>query len=260
MKKYLFEDMQEILQFNRLDSFGALWHMDAEAIENPNKRRGGRSFVAKVMLSKPDGTHVPAFLKRQENDMARILQPPFKIPSYERELKNIMRFEKMNIPVVQPLFFEKQKNGNDVRAILITKALDGYMSFETFLKEMKSDRALLMNRDRVFDMVASSIRRIHQKGFEHGALFGYHIFIKVDGKAPDIEIRFIDLEMARRHPKRVVRDLTRLYKRTTGWNEQIYLHFLSCYLKGTHHRSDVKMLWKKIMARINRKKKTVRTS
>lgn len=247
--------MRDILPLNGLDSFDALWHVDAENVESPNRRRGGRSFVARVMLDKPGGTCLPVFLKRQENDMARILMPPFKIPSYERELKNIIRFEKMNIPVVQPLFFEKQKIGNDIRAILITRALDEYRSFELLLNEMAHNRYASEVVDRIFTKVAESVRHIHQNGFEHGALFGKHICVKTDDANLNVGVRFLDLEMSRRHPKRVVRDLARLYKRTPGWNEQKYLHFLSCYLKGVHRGTDAERLWEKIRARISRKEK-----
>lgn len=218
--------MAKILTFNRLDTFDALWQLETQNVENPNKRRGGRSFVARVMLDEPDGGTVPVFLKRQENDMARILLPPFTIPSYERELRNILGFKKMDIPVVEPLFFEKRKNGKDIRAVLITRALDEYRSFEGLLNETENDRAA-PEIDRIFSTVAGHVRYIHQRGYEHGALFGKHIYVKTDDDRINTDVRFLDLEMSRRHPGRVVRDLTRLYQRTAGWQEEKYLHFLS---------------------------------
>jgi hypothetical protein len=256
MKKIVFAGMAKILKFNRLDSFDALWQLETQNVENPNKRRGGRSFVARVMLDEPDGGTVQVFLKRQENDMARILLPPFKIPSYERELRNILGFKKMDIPVVEPLFFEKRKNGKDIRAVLITRALDEYRPFEGLLNEMENDRAAPEMIGRMFSTVAGCVRHIHQRGYEHGALFGKHIYVKTDDTGINMNVRFLDLEMSRKHPGRVVRDLARLYQRTAGWQEEKYLHFLSCYLKKPHQGPDVEVLWDKITARINRKKKS----
>lgn len=251
------KNFQSILRGNGLHSFDALWGLDIGPVENPNRRRGGHSFVGRMALETPDGSPMAVFLKRQENDMARTLMPPFKIPSYERELKNILRFEKMDIPVVAPMFFEKQKRGNNVRAILMTKALEGYRSFESCLKGPENSHISVIEKERLFSNVALLIRQIHQKGFEHGALFGKHIYIRTNRAKDEMDIRFLDLEMARRHPNRMLRDLTRLYHRTSGWNEENYLLFLSSYLKETGGRSDPEKLWKRIGKRIRSKTQPV---
>jgi hypothetical protein len=78
MKDFIAGDWQQLLDGNGLDSFEALWTLDAGWFEAPNKRRGGWSGVSRCDLEVPEGGSVGVFVKRQQDHVYRSPRHPLR--------------------------------------------------------------------------------------------------------------------------------------------------------------------------------------
>jgi len=218
---------QSLLLADGLVGFDQLWSLEASWFEEPNKRRGGWSGVSRYQLH--DGTLV--FIKRQENHFCRDWRSLFRqIPTFRREFKNILTFQKHGIPTLEPIYFGQRTVHGKVQAILVTKALHGFQSLES--PEYQSLSKLeLLRRANLVSALGETIKRMHDSHFQHNCLYAKHVFIKIN---PDltVEVRLIDLEKAKRSFFRrtaMLRDLGTLHRHTKGWRSSDRLRFLLAY-------------------------------
>lgn len=199
MKDFINQTWLPILKANNLDTFEKLWKIEAEWFEPPNKRRGGWSGVSRLELDNPAGGKVVIFLKRQENHIYKPLRNMIKgAPTFRREMKNIKRFMKHNIPIPEPVFYAERTVNKQIRAILITASIaPDYTSIEEWIKKWDVEGyPPKTERDEVVKKVAEAISHMHKHYFKHGALVSKHVFMKYKpNQSPSI--RFIDLEKTR---------------------------------------------------------------
>lgn len=133
MSDFVDEKWREILAFNGLESFDALWNVDAKWFEEPNRRRGGWSGVSRYEMRLPEGNLAPVFIKRQENHGTWSWAHPIRgVPTFLREFQRIMTYRRCEIPSLQPVYFGARLRGGDQRAILITEDLAGFYSLEAY--------------------------------------------------------------------------------------------------------------------------------
>ena len=259
---FIGEGWHEVLRYNGLDSFDALWDMDVEWFEEPNERRGGWSGVARIQLETPNGDQIGAFLKRQQNHMCRSLLHPIRgILTFAREFKNIRRFQQAEVPALEPIYFgQRQLNGNH-QGILLTRELEGFIPMDAPQFQPGKDGLLfsIQARRALFGRLAESLRRLHAHKYQHSCLYFKHIFIKPAGEV-DFEVRLIDLEKARWHPmqrRAVFRDLYTLSRHAHGWPVTDHMRFFLIYRQEQHLSPASKKLWRDIAAKhkIKRKKK-----
>lgn len=224
---FVSDDDWAMLVKNSLGDFDLLWNLDAGWYEEPNKRRGGWSGVSRFQLH--DGTAI--FIKRQENHFCRDWRSLFRqVPTFRREFKNILTFQKHGIPTLEPIYFGQRTAQGAVQAILVTKALDGFQSLEA--PEYQSLSKLKpMVRANLVSALAEAIRRMHDSRFQHNCLYAKHVFVKIN---PDesAEVRLIDLEKAKRSLYKstaMLRDLGTLHRHTKGWRNSDRLRFLLAY-------------------------------
>ena len=211
MKKFIAPQWRKILMQQRLD-FNALWNMDLEPLDEPNvgRGRGGWSSVSCLSLQSPDGHVKRLILKRQKNHFSRTLFHPFRgIPTFEKEISNILRYKRLGIPTLEPVFYEGRYDSEGIQAILITEYLEGYIPLDDLINSYHGqgwpDRA---GRNRLIEALALPVRKMHKKGFQHNCLYPRHLFIRQTGRK--IRVRLIDLEKNKWRPlgnKRRVRDL-----------------------------------------------------
>lgn len=251
MKDYFPDQWRDILRHNKLDSFDALWNLQADWFEPPNERRGGWSGVSRCELDSPKGGKVAVFLKRQENHVTRTLLHPFGMSTFIREIENILRFKNAGIPALEPVYFAVRKVDGNLRAILCTEALDGYEPLEDlterWLKEGWPERK---KRQRLMQVVASVMSRMHDHKIQHNCFYPKHIFVRFTENA--IDVRIIDLEKAKVKLLRryaTFRDLYALNRHAQGWSRTDRLRFLLLYLERKRLDRHAKELWRKIVTR-----------
>jgi hypothetical protein len=260
MKDYLADSWREILQHNEVDSFTALWSVDAGWFEAPNQRRGGWSGVSRYELQLPQGGTRGVFLKRQENHITRTVFHPFGMPTFVREMRNILRFKNCHIPALEPVYFAQRRIDGDLRAILITEELAGYTPLhDMVLNWQQQGWPSRQTRRQLMQEIARVMRRMNDHHLQHNCFYPKHIFIRRDnGK---FSVRIIDLEKAKwrlfRHRARF-RDLYTLNRHSQAWSRTDRLRFYLEYLQLSRLTPEAKALWRAI-ARRTVKKGRIRT-
>lgn len=257
MHTYIDESWRPILAYNGLSDFEALWRLEAEWFEPPNRRRGGWSGVARCELTLPEGGHCSIFLKRQENHGTFSWRNPVKgVPTFLREFRRIQHYRACGIPTLEPVYFAMQRSKAGHRAILITEELTGYASMEDRVQRWLADGAPARPiRRRYMQSIAALLRNMHDHGIQHNCFFPKHIFVRMkpDG---NVESRVIDLEKSRWRPHAFLcarRDLYSLNNHSQCWSRSDRLWFYKAYLQINRLTPFAKWLWRHIAAHSARK-------
>ena len=223
---------RHLLTANGLGGFDELWTLEVAWHEAPNERRGGWSGVSRHVLL--DGTAV--FVKRQDNHLCRTIRHPVRgIPTFYREYANILHLRKLRIAAVEALYYGDRNTDDHWRAILVTRALDEFVSLDEWNDRHPEGSSPL--RQSVIKVVAQACARLHHHRLQHSCLYGKHLFIKclpmADGAVlGEADVRFIDLEKLRKgvSRKRVgAHDIDQLMRHTPGWSALDRETFLAAY-------------------------------
>ncbi len=224
---------REILARHGLDSFDSLWALRLEAVDAPNTGRGGWSSVFRLDLG--DAAY---YLKRQSNFLSRSVLRPFGEPTFSREFRNIRHYQDLGVPALQAAFFGTRQVEGERRAILVSRALDGWRELASYL-ELWSGMAA-EQRAAVIAAVAGLARRLHGAGQVHGCFYPKHVFLR---EAQDgFDACLIDLEKTRplllgRRDR--VKDLEALVRRADAWGEVEVRELLAGYLARPRDSAEV---------------------
>ncbi len=224
MNDFIAQADHPTLERHGLASFDALWSVQLTAVDEPNVERGGWSSVFRLELD--DSAF---YLKRQSNHLTRTLARPFGEPTFAREFRNIRRYARLGVPALQASFFGQRKVGDEKRAILMTRALDGWTDLDGWLKRWPELNE--SGRQAIIGAVGVLARTLHQAGQMHGCFYPKHIFLREqDGHW---QACLIDLEKTR--PLLLgwrdrIKDLEPLVRRASCIGEQGVRHLLSVYL------------------------------
>lgn len=185
MSDFLAAEDRALLERNGLATFDALWAKQLEAVDEPNTSRGGWSSVFRLEL---DGHGY--YLKRQSNYLTRSLHRPFGEPSFSREFRNISRYRTLGIPALQAAFYGERKVAGEHRAMLLTRALDGWNDLDSLLEQWSQ----LSDAQHCAILLACGqlARRLHSVGQVHGCFYPKHIFLQATGDGYAAQL--IDLE------------------------------------------------------------------
>lgn len=224
MKDFIAERDRAVLERNGLANFDALWAVQLQAVDEPNVERGGWSSVYRL---EADG--VAFYLKRQSNHLTRSLQHPFGEPTFAREFRNIQRYQRLGIPSLQASFFGQRRIAGEQRAILLTRALDGWEDLSDWLARWPQlddgQRGSIMNAS------GELARRLHQAGQMHGCFYPKHIFLRQqEGRW---QACLIDLEKTRPlllGQRDRVKDLEPLFRRARCLGSEDMRGLLAAYL------------------------------
>jgi hypothetical protein len=248
-RDYIHPDWHAALAANGLDSFDRLWSVAENSwFEPPNYARGGWSGVARQVLKLADGRETGIFVKRQENHTYLSWRHFFRSqPTLEREFRNCMRFQKLGIPAMDPLFYGKRRVNGKLRAILVTRELEGYqpLGHEDVRSWHPIERKLLIER------LAGMVHMLHKQRFQHTCLYPKHLFVRKNPDG-DLDTRFIDLEKTRWLPFRTLvtrRDLNSLHRHARGWNRTDRLRFFLAYRQEKKLSPKSKRLLRTILDR-----------
>ncbi|MBC9249148.1 lipopolysaccharide kinase [Pseudomonas alcaligenes] len=240
MNDFIASADRAILERHGLASYDALWALQLEAVDEPNTERGGWSSVYRLDLG--DAAY---YLKRQSNHLTRSLAHPCGEPTFAREFRNIQRYRSLEIPALQAAFFAERRLPGERRAILLTRALDGWRDLDHWLQgwsELSEGQ-----RRALLDACGLLARRLHQSGQMHGCFYPKHIFLRETGSG--VEAQLIDLEKTRPllfGARDRIKDLEPLLRRASQWSEDDVRRLLSAYLDG---RGDLDSWWQRLGAR-----------
>lgn len=192
---FISDDYKPQLSRCSFADFNAIWDYKIDWYEEPNERRGGWSGVGRVNLVLGDGNTLCLFVKKQQNHGRRTLTSPIKgEPTFRREFKRLVYLSEHNFAAPPVVFYGESSSRGAQRALLVTVALDDYQSLEEVLN-LWWNIANPKKKSSLIAKVAIEIKRFHDLGLVHRALYPKHIFIKNFAYSP--EIALIDLEKAR---------------------------------------------------------------
>lgn len=229
MTDFIAAQDRALLEQHGLASFDALWALQLEAVDEPNTERGGWSSVYRLDLGE-----AAFYLKRQSNHLARSLLRPFGEPTFTREFRNIQRFQALAIPALEAAFFAERRVAGERRAILLTRALDGWCDLDSLLPNWQSRPQ--SERAAILRACAKLAKRLHAAGQLHGCFYPKHIFLKEEGLKEgcvSFQARLIDLEKIRPllfGERERIKDLEPLLRRASVWSEVEVRELLTAYL------------------------------
>lgn len=224
MNDFLATEDRALLERNGLADFDALWARQLDAVDEPNTSRGGWSSVFRLEL---EGRGF--YLKRQSNYLTRTLHRPFGEPTFAREFRNISRYRQKAIPALQAAFYGERKVAGEYRALLLTRALDGWNDLDSLLEQWPALSAA--QHHAILVACGQLARKLHGVGQVHGCFYPKHIFLQATGDGYAAQL--IDLEKTRplllgRRDR--VKDLEPLLRRAGAWTSAQVRQFLAAYL------------------------------
>lgn len=209
--------------------FDYFWRQQGEWVEEPNQRRGGESGVQR--LNDADG-HL-LYAKRQVGHIYRSLRYPFGRPTVLRELDALHSFEQLGVRVPRIVFAGAQRDAeHQWQALLVSEALDGFVDLDTWMAEGAWERYPQVVHERMLKDLADNLARMHLGHWQHGCLYGKHVFVKITGTGEQAraEVALLDLEKCRRRIscQRAASNDLRQLRRHSSFNEaqwQTLLYF-----------------------------------
>ena len=209
--------------------FDYYWQQQGEWVEEPNLRRGGESGVQRLN----DESGQLLYAKRQIGHIYRSLLHPFGRPTVLRELDALNSFEQLGVRVPRIVYCGAQRDDeHQWRALLVSEALDGFVDLDTWYAEGARETFPQAVHERMLKDLADNLSRMHLGHWQHGCLYGKHVFIKVSGQGEQAqaEVALLDLEKCRRRiscQRAALNDLGQL-RRHSSFNEaewQTLLYF-----------------------------------
>ncbi|KPA99609.1 lipopolysaccharide kinase InaA family protein [Pseudomonas asplenii] len=236
-----------LLERNGLGNFDALWNKALDAVDEPNTSGGGWSSVYRLEL---EGQGY--YLKRQSNYLTRTLHSPLGEPTFAREFRNISRYQRLGIPALQAAFFGERAVKGERRAVLLTRALDGWSDLDSLLEQWS--QLAPTQRQAILRCCGLLARQLHGVRQIHGCFYPKHIFLQET--AGGYQARLIDLEKTRpllfgRRDR--VKDLEPLLRRAPVWSEADVRTLLAAYLDQPVDASRVDAWLQRLGARRSRK-------
>lgn len=245
---------EAILRRHGLTSFAALWDLDAELVDEPNRARGGISSVSRLRLADEQGQEQVFYLKRQSNYLIRTLRHPLGQSTVAREFQNIETCARLCLPALEVAFFGERRQNGELQAILLTRDLEGYAPLDYWYQCW--DELDYRLRQNMIRASAALVARLHASKAVHFSLYPKHVFLK---PLPDgMGARFIDLEKLRlQHFSRggFQRDLDALNRRSKEPSRTQRLRFLLSYLGKERVDAEVRRWVARVLKRSARKNK-----
>lgn len=254
---FLSAESRAELASNQLDSFAALWELEAPWFEEPNSRGQGYSGVITHQLKCADGSSKRIFIKKQQDYTTATLTHPIKgMATFEREYNNIVRLSALGVPAIELLYFATAEHQGKRRAILVSYALDEFTPLDKWFAETRQglpDATV----QTVLRAVVDAIKPIHEGGYRHGCLYGKHIFVRLLGshdntvitRQEQVEVRMLDFEKAHKSlflKKAILKDLSQFVRHFDNLPEADLKYFFEQYGAGQNSTGLGKFVQKQI--------------
>lgn len=206
--------------------FERFWNLAESWVEEPNSRRKGSSGVIRTSI---DGNHL--YVKKQINHLHYSIPYPMGRPTALREAEAIAAVGGLGINVPEVIYCDSRRVDGEHHALLVTKALDGYLSLDDF--GAQSPGADELENYKLIRAVASTLAVLHRNRWQHSALYAKHIFVRKQGS--DYKVALIDLEKMRRRltfQQASLHDINQFSRHQTCWEQMHWQQFLDEYQKA----------------------------
>lgn len=219
-------DNMNTLTLNNLNLFEYWWNISTEWVEEPNQRRGGVSGVLRLR----DETGQVFYIKRQAKHIYRSLLYPFGQATIKREYQAYRAFQKAGVTVPEIVYYSKIAD----RAILVTKELSHFVSFEEWLNQINNSRTSEANVLFVLASIAKNLATLHRNRLQHNCIYPKHIFIKTEqviASSEDVQVALLDLEKSRKRltaKQAALHDIPQI-KRHTALTNNEWQYFVQQY-------------------------------
>lgn len=247
-EQFASDSLREIFTDHQLGSFEALWTLELPWFEAPNHRRNGWSGVVTHTLQQADGQPLNLFIKRQQNHNTKSVRHPIDgEPTFHREFRNIKRLRVCQIPSLEALYYGERKIGDEHQAILITRALDGYLPIQEFYPSCQNDPSALLQA------IAKLVIKLHAASLAHYCLYPCHIFATRDAQG-EIKLRLIDLEKLRRSFSpawRIKKDFGTFIRRSGFMGRSSMVKLLDAYTELSPHITTGDKTYQKLIHKID---------
>lgn len=239
---YTSPDWQAALGEAGYKDFDDWWNAEKNLVEEGNFRgaddNASWSHVSKIELE--DGRAI--YLKRQQNHFPNNTLLKFRrIPTFEIEWQNYQRLKEAGIPTLNIIHFASRKVDGNRQCLVVSEELKGMTPIaeliECFEKSAWPERK---QRLAILGAIEKVVRKMHDAGIIHNALYGRHIYLNipiVDGTPiipEELHVCLIDLERTKfpgvNSPKLITNDLEKMYRRIHQWPARDCLWFLKKYL------------------------------
>ncbi|SDK39884.1 Lipopolysaccharide kinase (Kdo/WaaP) family protein [Methylophilus rhizosphaerae] len=213
-----------------LAQFEALWNREIAWFEEPNQRRGGWSGVGRLVLQAESAEPLVLFVKKQQNHGRLTWRHPWRgEPTFRREFNRLRQLAATGIHAPRVVAYAEAIQSGQQCAVLVTENLHDFVDLETLLPSLQQWPRT--EKTGTLRQLAQQVRRFHDLGLVHRALYPKHLFVR--GKAEQAEIALIDLEKARSSlcaSSRMLFDLSALQRHTPLLTRSQRLLFFKHYL------------------------------
>ncbi|MDR3087593.1 MAG: phosphotransferase [Azoarcus sp.] len=178
------------------EDFDRWWNSPGQWVEPANQRRGGESGVC--LLQQEEG-RPPLYCKRQTGHIYRTLCHPFGRPTILREHQVYRAFARIGVKTPTIVYCAARKHQGQWQALLITEALEGFVSLEQWYGTGQHTNAQL--NQIMLRQLSATLARMHRAAWQQSCCYPKHIFVKVqenENAPPEVEIALLDLEKTRR--------------------------------------------------------------
>lgn len=238
--------------------FDSWWRQPLPWLEPPNEERGGWSGVSLLTLKQPTGELSNLYVKRQHNHTRRTWRHPVRgVPTFMLEYHALMQLQALGIRVPKVIYFGMREQAGAQQAILVTQALEGYVSLDQLHPVQLTPTQL----NELALQVGQTLRGLHAVGWQHRAMYPKHLFVAwpitatVDTPTPLCAL--IDLEKARTMYGlfwQQFTDLIPFFYRLNSWPQDwlklIYAH----YCGQPHGRIAQQLGWWWIQLQIKKRR------
>lgn len=239
---------REVLSRHGLDSFQALWALDLPTVEKDSREDDGWSSVHRLELTDVNGDRQCFYLKRQDNHSTRTFKAPLGEPTFAREFRAAQHFARLGIPALEAAFFAVREQQGHKQAVLLTRALDNYISLEQWFERWH--QLPLSQSTHLIQAAGALVRALHNADITHNSLHPQHLFLRLHGDGAGA--RLIDLEKTRRAwfgQSGFIRDLDVLNRYSEAPTRTQRLRFLLAYTGQRRLDAESKLLVRRLLAR-----------
>jgi len=217
----------EILAAGKLpEIFERFWNIAESWVEEPNSRRRGSSGVN---LTTFNGGSI--YVKKQVNHLHYSIPYPMGRPTVLREAEAIAAVRELGINVPEIIYCESRRVDGAHHTLLVTRALDGYLSLADF--DAQSPNVDELDNYKLIRAVASTLAILHRNRWQHSALHAKHILVR--RYRSDYKVALIDLEKMRRRltfQQASLHDINHFSRHQSCWDRVHWHQFLDEYQKA----------------------------
>src|SRR5476649_1937287 len=146
------------------DRFSYFWNQRGEWVEEPNLRRGGESGVQRVLSE--NGRLL--YIKRQTGHIYRSWLHPFGRPTVLRERDALEGLAQLKVNVPKLIYCGAERGADkEWRALLVTKALDGFDEIENWYAAGGRERYGEAVHDQLLQELGTTLARMHRGRWQH---------------------------------------------------------------------------------------------